>query len=561
MTDVALPISLTSASAVERIFPTLTPAQVQRIAVHGHVRPVRVGEVLFEAGEHLVPFFVVTAGRLEIVLPSGATERLVTVYGPGQFTGEVNMLSGRPVLARARASEAGEVIELDRERLIALVQTDSEIGEIIMRAFITRRVELIAQGLGDVVVVGSNHCSGTLRVKEFLTRNGHPYSYIDLDRDADVQGLLDQFHVTAADVPVVICRGDVVLRNPTIQQIADCLGFNQPIDQTQIRDVVIVGAGPAGLAAAVYAASEGLDVLVLETNAPGGQAGSSSKIENYLGFPTGISGQDLAGRAYTQAQKFGAQVVIAKGAKRLACVRKPYAIEIDDSLKVPARTIIIATGAAYRKPPLENLSQFEGMGVYYARDVYGRTVVPRGRGDCGGGWELSRPSGSLPRAGEQARAYARAIERAGGEHVALSDPPHRTESGHRPRYQHRNRSPGRESSSRKSELARPSVRQHRNPRHTTRLPHDRRRSQHTVAQRVHRTRCRRVHQDGTRSVAGGFGCRALAAHQTSPSPRNLSARSVRRRRRPGRQYQTGRLRSRRGVDRCILRTSGASRIG
>ena len=269
------------------------------------------------------------------------------------------------------------MIELDREHLVALVQTDSEIGEIIMRAFITRRVELIAQGLGDVVVVGSNHCSGTLRVKEFLTRNSHPYTYIDLDRDADVQGLLDQFHVTAADVPVVICRSDVVLRNPTIQQIADCLGFNKPIDQTQIRDVVIVGAGPAGLAAAVYAASEGLDVLVLETNAPGGQAGSSSKIENYLGFPTGISGQDLAGRAYTQAQKFGAQMVITKGAKHLACDRKPYTIGIDDSLRVPARTIIIATGAAYRKPSLANLSQFEGAGVYYAATFMEETDVPQ----------------------------------------------------------------------------------------------------------------------------------------------------------------------------------------
>jgi thioredoxin reductase (NADPH) len=366
MTDTALPITLTLASGVERIFPTLTPAQVQRIAVHGQVRSIQAGEVLFDVGEHVVPFFVVMTGRLEIILPSGTTERLVTVFGPGQFTGEVNMLSGRPVLARSRAREAGEVIELDREHLVALVQTDSEIGEIIMRAFITRRVELIAQGLGDVVVVGSNHCSGTLRVKEFLTRNSHPFNYIDLDRDVDVQGLLDQFHVTVADVPVVICRSDVVLRNPTIQQIADCLGFNKPIDQTQIRDVVIVGAGPAGLAAAVYGASEGLDVLVLETNAPGGQAGSSSKIENYLGFPTGVSGQDLAGRAYAQAQKFGAQMLITKGAKHLACDRKPYTIGIDDSLRVPARTIIIATGAAYRKPPIANLSQFEGTGVYYA---------------------------------------------------------------------------------------------------------------------------------------------------------------------------------------------------
>jgi thioredoxin reductase (NADPH) len=390
MTNPALPVPLTFASSVERIFPTLTPAQVKRIAVHGRVRSIQAGEVLFEAGERVVPFFVVTSGRLEMVLPFGTTERLVTVYGPGQFTGEVNMLSGRPVLARSRASEAGEVIELDREHLVALVQTDSEIGEIIMRAFIIRRVELIAQGLGDVVVVGSNHCSGTLRVKEFLTRNGHPYAYIDLDHDADVQGLLDQFHVTVADIPVVICRGEMVLRNPTIQQIADCLGFNQPIDQTQIRDVVIVGAGPAGLAAAVYAASEGLDVLVLETNAPGGQAGSSSKIENYLGFPTGISGQDLAGRAYTQAQKFGAQLVIAKGAKRLACDRKPYTIEIDDSLRAPARTIIIATGVAYRKPSLENLSQFEGVGVYYgatfmeAQLCRGEEVIVVGGGNSAG---------------------------------------------------------------------------------------------------------------------------------------------------------------------------------
>jgi thioredoxin reductase (NADPH) len=390
MTDRTLPVPLTQSSGTERMFPKLTRAQIKRIAVHGRVRPIRPGEVLAEAGEQALPFFVVTAGEVEIVRPSGTTETLVAVHGPGEFTGEVNMLSGRPALVRARASESGEVIELDREHLLALVQTDSELSEIIMRAFIVRRVELIAHGLGDVVLVGSNHCSGTLRVKEFLTRNGHPYSYIDLDRDADVQVLLDRFHVTAADVPVVICRGDVVLRNPTNQQIAGCLGFNESIDQTQIRDVVIVGAGPAGLAAAVYAASEGLDVLVLETNAPGGQAGSSSKIENYLGFPTGISGQALAGRAYTQAQKFGAQVVIAKGAKQLVCDRKPYAIEIDDTQRVPARTVIIATGAAYRKPAIENLAQFEGAGVYYgatfmeAQLCRGEEVVVVGGGNSAG---------------------------------------------------------------------------------------------------------------------------------------------------------------------------------
>ena len=429
---------------MERIFPTLTPAQIERIAVHGHVRPIRAGEVLFEAGEQFVPFFVVTAGRLEIVLPSGTTETLIAVHGPGQFTGEVNMLSGRPALVRSRASEPGEVIELDREHLLALVQTDSEISEIIMRAFILRRVELIAQGLGDVVLVGSNHCSGTLRVKEFLTRNGHPYAYIDLDRDADVQGLLDRFHVTAADVPVVICRGEVVLRNPTNQQIADCLGFNEAIDQTQIRDVVIVGAGPAGLAAAVYAASEGLDVLVLETNAPGGQAGSSSKIENYLGFPTGISGQDLAGRAYTQAQKFGAQVIIAKGAKHLACDRKPYAIEIDDGLRVPARTIIIATGAAYRKLALENLAQFEGAGVYYgatfmeAQLCRGEEVVVVGGGNSAGQAavflaQTAKRVHMLVRANGLAESMSRYLIRRIEQNPAIVL-----------QNQHRNRRPGRE---------------------------------------------------------------------------------------------------------------------
>ena len=365
VTHATLGVPLTLTSGVERVFPTLTPAQVERIAAHGHARLIRPGEVLVQPGDQIVPFFVVTSGGVEIVRPSSANETLVALYGPGQFTGEVNMLSGRPALLRVRARESGEVIELDREHLLELVQTDSQLSEIIMRAFILRRVELIAHGLGDVVLVGSNHCSGTLRVKEFLTRNGHPYSYIDLDRDADVQVLLDRFHVTAADVPVLICRGDVVLRNPTNQQIADGLGFNEAIDQTQIRDVVIVGAGPAGLAAAVYAASEGLDVLVVESNSPGGQAGSSSKIENYLGFPTGISGQALAGRAYTQAQKFGAQVIIAKGAKQLASDRTPYAIEIDGGLRVPARTVIIATGAAYRKPSIENLQQFENAGVYY----------------------------------------------------------------------------------------------------------------------------------------------------------------------------------------------------
>lgn len=349
---------------IDHIFPTLTPGQVARIAAHGSVRPMQRGETLIEAGDQVVPFFVVRSGQIEIVRP-GTTETVVTVHGPGQFTGEINMLSGRRSLFRARATEPGELIALNRQDMLSLVQTDSELGEIIMRAFILRRVELISHGIGDVVLVGSVHCSGTLRVREFLARNGHPYAYLDLDKDAGIQELLDQFQIGEEDVPFLICRGEKVLRNPTNQEIADCLGFNEGIDQSHIRDLVIIGAGPSGLAAAVYGASEGLDVLVLEASSPGGQAASSSKIENYLGFPTGISGQELTARAYAQAQKFGAQLMIAKGARRLTCHRKPYALEIDNGPRVPARTVIIATGAEYRKLSLPNISQFEGAGVYY----------------------------------------------------------------------------------------------------------------------------------------------------------------------------------------------------
>src|SRR5256886_6302387 len=222
---------------------------------------------------------VVTEGLIEVVRPVGATEEAVATFGPGQFTGEVAMLSGRRGFGRVRAAEPGEVIEVDRDRLLTLVQTDGELSEILMRAFLLRRGQLVARGLGDVVLVGSMHCAGTLRIKEFLTRNGHPHTYLDLDRDAGVQDLLDRFQVGMADIPVAICRCTAVLRNPTNQQLAVCLGFNDAIDRTQLRDLVVVGAGPAGLAAAVYGASEGLDVLVLESTAPGGQAGASSRIE------------------------------------------------------------------------------------------------------------------------------------------------------------------------------------------------------------------------------------------------------------------------------------------
>jgi thioredoxin reductase (NADPH) len=356
-------LPLTS-SRIEKIFPKLTPAQISRIAAQGHTHEIQPGQVLIEQGDRAIPFFVVISGEIEIVRPFGSSETIITSHGSGEFTGEVNMISGRRSLIRARVTKPSNVIELDRQHFLTLVQTDAELSDILMRAFILRRVELIAAGVGDIILIGSIHSACTHRIKEFLMRNGHPYSYIDLDHDPDVQNLLDNFQISANEIPVLICRGQLVLRNPSNQQIADCLGFNESVDQTKVRDLVVIGAGPSGLAAAVYGASEGLDVLVLETSSPGGQAGSSSRIENYLGFPTGISGQDLAGRAYIQAQKFGAEMLIAN-AKRLICDQQPYIIEVENGTQISARTIVIATGAQYRKLPLENLSRFEGAGVYY----------------------------------------------------------------------------------------------------------------------------------------------------------------------------------------------------
>jgi thioredoxin reductase (NADPH) len=349
----------------DHVFPTLTTQQVSRIAAHGRRRTTTRDEVLVEAGDMAAPFFVIVSGEVQAVWPTETAEMLIVRLHAGHFSGEVNMISRRRAIARLRVSEPGEVIEVEHDQLLALIQTDAEVSEILMRAFILRRLRLIAGNLGDVVVIGSRHSAGTLRVEEFLTRNGHPFHYLDLDRDRDAQEMLDRFQVSVDEIPVVICRGNAVLRDPSNAQIAECLAFNQDIDQSRVSDLVIVGGGPAGLAAAVYGASEGLDVLVLEANVPGGQAGSSSRIENYLGFPTGISGLDLTGRAYTQALKFGARVVVAKRATRLGCDGRRYTVEIDGTSRIAARAVIIASGAHYRRLALENLSKFEGAGVYY----------------------------------------------------------------------------------------------------------------------------------------------------------------------------------------------------
>lgn len=347
-------------------FPKLTATQIDRIRPEGKLRRLEAGEILFEPGDTNIPFFVLLSGALLIVQPTLQGESEIVGHVPGEFTGEVSMISGQRCLVRGRVTEPGDFLEISGASLHAIIARDAELSEIFMRAFILRRVALVTRGQGSVILMGSQHSANTLRLREFLGRNAYPYTFVDLDTDKDSQELLDRFHVEMPDIPVVVCcNSQNVLRNPSTQVLADRLGLNANVDMSQVRDVVIVGAGPSGLAAAVYAASEGLDALVIEGDAPGGQAGSSSKIENYLGFPTGVSGQELASRAITQAQKFGAQMMIGHRVVRLDCSNSPYRVFLDSGEAIATRAIIISTGAQYNKPHIANLKKFEGLGIYY----------------------------------------------------------------------------------------------------------------------------------------------------------------------------------------------------
>jgi len=362
----SLPMPIPSVlDARTQAFPVLTAAQISRIRAVSQLREVKKGEILFEPDDTNVPFFVLLSGKMEIVQPDLTGERPIATHGPGGFTGEMTMISGRRSLARGRVTESGEFLELSAESLRSLVAKDAELSEIFMRAFILRRLELIRSGRGNVILMGSRHSANALRLREFLARNEHPYTYVDLDTDKTSQELLDRFDVKLDEIPVVICSARSVLRNPSIQELAERLGLNTAIDESKVRDLIIVGAGPSGLAAAVYAASEGLDALVIETATPGGQAGSSSKIENYLGFPTGISGQELAARAIAQVEKFGAKMMVAHSVARLDCERRPYKVVLDNGNRIAGRAVVIATGAQYNKPRIANLERFEGQGIYY----------------------------------------------------------------------------------------------------------------------------------------------------------------------------------------------------
>jgi thioredoxin reductase (NADPH) len=370
-----------------RLVPRLTPGQIDRVAAAGRRRKVSAGELILDPQRDPPRLCVVVDGAIQVEQNDVA---ILPLNGAGTFSGDANLLGGRRGIVCVRATADSEIIEVERDDLLLLAQTDVELGDIFLRTFSLRRTQLIMRELGDVIVLGSNHCQGTLRIREFLSRNGHPYTTVDLDRDDGVQDLLDRYQINQGDIPVVICHGETVLRNPSNAEVALCLGFNEGIDQSQVRDVIVVGGGPAGLAAAVYAASEGLNVLVVESDAAGGQAGTSSRIENYLGFPNGVSGADLTARATTQALKFGAEMLVASSAMKLGCDRRPYTIETSCGRQLVGRAIIIASGASYRKLDIDRLSQFEGAGIYYAATPMeaklcaGEPVVIVGAGNSAG---------------------------------------------------------------------------------------------------------------------------------------------------------------------------------
>ena len=348
-------------------FPTLTRPMIERIGEFGTRQSLSRGAMLFASGQRGVDFFVVLSGAVEVYdTDEHGQERIVHVHAANEFTGELDLFNNRRNLVSGRAREDTEVIRVERADFRRLVAVEADIGEILMRAFILRRVGLIRHSQGAVVLVGSSRSAEMLRIQSFLTRNGYPFQLLDTDTDADAAGFLDCFELTHEQLPVVVLSNKEVLRRPSIARVADALGLTEELDPSQVYDVAVVGAGPGGLAAAVYAASEGLATVVLEATAPGGQAGTSSKIENYLGFPTGISGQALAGRAQVQAQKFGARLAISRSVTGIDCSVRPYRLQLDDGSTLQARVIVIASGARYRKLEISNYARYEGQGVHYA---------------------------------------------------------------------------------------------------------------------------------------------------------------------------------------------------
>ena len=349
----------------EQMFPRLSPAEIGRLRRFGHCRPFKAGDMLVRAGDEGHGLSILLSGQVEILQHDQSGRRIpIVTHEAGSFMGELAQLSGRPALVHGEALTDGEAIEIPPDRLRAVLVAEAELGERIMRALILRRVGLIERGAGPIVV-GSEGDGDVLRLINFLRRNGHPYLRLDPEQDSCGQALVDRFQVEPEALPIVLCPGGQLLRNPAEDQLARCLGLVGPIDPDKLFDVAIVGTGPAGLATAVYAASEGLSVLALDCRSFGGQAGASARIENYLGFPTGISGMALMGRAHSQAQKFGVEMAIPDEAVSLKCGSDPCRLMLANGEQVQARAVVVATGARYRRLEVDRLHEFEGTAVHY----------------------------------------------------------------------------------------------------------------------------------------------------------------------------------------------------
>ncbi|MYM89570.1 FAD-dependent oxidoreductase [Rugamonas sp. FT82W] len=350
-----------------QILPALNEAQFELLGRYGERRHFKAGDILFRQGDRHISMYVIISGAIEIERVSALGGAVVHgTHGAGMFTGEIGTLAGRAAVATGRVVADGEFIVISEESLRTLVISEAALSETIMRAYILRRVAYMQDQAGGVVMFGARHSQATLVLRHFLTRNGQPTAYFDTELHTETAQMMERFGVTEADIPAIVTPSGEVLRQPTLRQVADSIGLSSDNIDGRTFDLVVVGAGPAGLAAAVYAASEGLSVAVLDSKAPGGQAGSSSKIENYFGFPTGVSGQALAGRGLSQARKFGAEVAVPVRVSSVDCEGPDFEIAIDSGERLRARSIVIATGARYRKPDLPGLERFEGCGVYYS---------------------------------------------------------------------------------------------------------------------------------------------------------------------------------------------------
>jgi thioredoxin reductase (NADPH) len=378
----------------DQVFPVLEAAEIERLRRFGHVRCFEAGEALFRMGETGHGLTVVLAGKVDLIRRDEAVgEKLFHSHGPGGIIGEMAQLAGRPALVDGIASEQVKALIIPPDRLRALLVAEAELGERIMRAMLLRRAAIIEAGTGGPVIVGRADNGDVLRLRSFLTRNGHPHTTLDPDVEPDARTMLERFHVDPGQLPIVLCPGGQMLRNPTETELARCIGLVGPLDPDRVYDVVVVGAGPAGLAAAVYAGSEGLSVLVLDCRAFGGQAGASSRIENYLGFPTGITGMALMARAYTQAQKFGVETAIPDEVRALEIPRDGHdnlVLKLVGGERVKARSVVIASGARYRRLAVAELESFEDSSVHYwaspleAKLCHGREVVLVGGGNSAG---------------------------------------------------------------------------------------------------------------------------------------------------------------------------------